>query len=127
MVDRDSRLMLLDQTVAATSDFLLINHPFSILRLQCQANSHAMNRNINPLQCLKLFGSQMSQHGIFATFAKALQTTCAHTTVEGVVKKIIIEALSEISGVDLNMTNSVHIDSFKAVKYGLLEQIIKCF
>jgi len=68
---------------------------------------------------MKLFGSQMTQHGIFATFAKALQSTCAHTTVEGVVKRVIIEALSEITGVDLNLTNSVQIDSLKAIKYSI--------
>jgi len=108
--------LLIDQTVAAITDFVLIHHPLDILRLQCQANSHSLVRHHNPLSCANLWVSQFSQHGLFSSFTKGLQTNCAYITLEGIAKRIFVELISEISGVDLNLIPSYKFESLSSVK-----------
>ena len=118
-----STLLLLDQISAAATDFLLIHHPLSILRLQCQANSHSIARHINPLSAAHIFVTQLGQHGFIRSLTKGLQSNCMYITIDGILKKILIEAISELSGIDLNLSYSTP-TTVKDIKYSIGSYIL---
>jgi len=117
--NRGDNLIVLDQLVASISDICLVHHPMTILRLQCQANSESQSRHISPLSALHLFTQQFRQHGVVATFTKALQSNCVYITVEGVMKRVIIEGISELTGIDLNISPTLAPTTLKALKFSI--------
>ena len=130
-------LQLLDQLSSVCSDFL-ISHPLTNLKYQCQANTTAHNKHINPLSAIKLFFSQLNTHGILPLYLKGLQPHCAYITIEGILKKVMIELVSEVSGVDLNLlksssssdpsiNGSPNPTSVSEIKYSITSYILKFF
>jgi len=120
----NSSLIMLDQISAATADFLLIHHPLSILRLQCQANSHAEAHHINPISALHILITQLGQHGVVRILTKGLQSNCMYITIDGIVKKILIEGISELSGIDLNLSYSAP-TTVKDIKHSIGGYILR--
>lgn len=120
----NSSLIMLDQISAAAADFLLIHHPLSILRLQCQANSHAEAHHINPISALHILMTQLGQHGVIRSLTKGLQSNCMYITIDGIVKKILIEGISELSGIDLNLSYSAP-TTVKDIKHSIGGYILR--
>ena len=136
--NNSNSLQLLDQLSSVCSDFL-ISHPLTNLKYQCQANTTAHNKHINPLSAIKLFFSQLNTHGILPLYLKGLQPHCAYITIEGILKKVMIELVSEVSGVDLNLLKSSSTSSsdpsvgspnptsVSEIKYSITSYILKFF
>lgn len=113
----------LDQFFCSVPD-VLFSHPLSILRLQCQANSQADLPRSNPISALSLYFKQIGSHGLFPLFCKGLQTNCAYITLEEIFKKVIIELVSEASGIDLTLANRPNISS-SIIKSNITSNILK--
>merc|ERR1712050_450435 len=65
---------------------------------------------------MSLYSNQLREHGI-GCYTKGLQTHCAYLTIESIFHKILVESISELSGVDLNLGPSIKLNSLTAIKY----------